>query len=281
MASEEEVDITIRTVADTSGAQQVQSALNGLQQAASQAQATANSVSDAMNVALRSAMQGLPATLENYRAQVAAIKAQLGATPTLGPEAFGIQGAAEPGAGQPSLAFATLMAAQQRGLAGGQDPIQARLDAARQQQAEQYARLNAAAEREYAAEQRVAAAEEARAQRVEAGFQRQVAAQGTTQQLRPEDDPQVQARLYAARQQQQRQFDQLIQQRARQIGPGGAIPGALDAPPEVTQRLRDAADATRDIGNQSGVSTMSLLRFTGALAGVSSSGTHGSDVGRP
>jgi hypothetical protein len=270
VATNEEVDITIRTIGDTSGAQEVSNALNQTQQAVNQTQQQISGVQDALNNALRQAMQNMPQTLEAYRSQVQAIKAQLGAPPTLPPETFGITGtAAEPPAGgQPSLAFATLMSAQQRGLAGAVDPVQQRLDAAREQQTEWYARLNAAAEREFAAEQRATAAEEARAQRIEAGFQRQVTRQGTTEQLAPEDDPQRQAQLYQLRSNQERQFQQLIRERARAIGPGGAIPGIEQASPQAIAALRAAADDTKELGHQAGVSTLSMLRFGGALAGV-------------
>src|SRR6516165_8197203 len=90
MASEEEVDITIKTIADTSGAQQVATSLNGVQQAATQVQQQVNANAQAMNLIMTQAMRGLTPTMENFRQQFEAIRKQFGQAPALGPEAFGI-----------------------------------------------------------------------------------------------------------------------------------------------------------------------------------------------
>src|SRR5215831_15147336 len=79
MATEEQLRVLIKTVADTSGAQQAQQAL---QQVTVQ-QNIANQV-------LRQAMVAAPQTMAGFQAQVRAVQQQIGARPTLGPEAFGI-----------------------------------------------------------------------------------------------------------------------------------------------------------------------------------------------
>jgi len=213
VASEEEVDITIKTIGDVSGARQVANSLTETQQVAQQAQqstqqagAAMSASANAMNAFMQQAMRGLAPTMENFRAQFEAIRKTMGQAPTLGPEAFGItkdvQAQAEEAAKayQPSTAFATLMNARQ-----------------------------------------------------------------SAESL---DDPQQQARLYQTRIAQERQFQQLLRERARAVGPGGAIPGALDAPPAAVARLREAADATKDIGEKAAVSNLSIVRFAGALVGV-------------
>src|SRR5215471_7175099 len=79
MATQEELKVVISTAADLSGARQAQQAL---QQVAVGAEGA--------NRALQQAMRAAPQTMAGFRAQVAAVEAQLGRRPTLGPEAFGI-----------------------------------------------------------------------------------------------------------------------------------------------------------------------------------------------
>lgn len=79
MATEEELRVTIKTVADTSGAQQVSQSLQ-----------TVTAQQEFANRVLRQAMAAAPQTLQGFQAQVKAVEAQIGARPTLGPSAFGI-----------------------------------------------------------------------------------------------------------------------------------------------------------------------------------------------
>jgi len=73
MPQTEELRVVIKSVADNSGFQQ---ALTAQQEFA--------------NASLRQAMRAAPQTLAGFQAQVRAIESQLGARPTLGPDAFGI-----------------------------------------------------------------------------------------------------------------------------------------------------------------------------------------------
>jgi hypothetical protein len=135
MASQEELDLALKATADVSGAREMANALGQTQQAATQAQDAITRSQNTANTVLQRAMAGQTATLANFRDTIKQMQ-QAGLQPSLGPEAFGIApgGAGPGGPGGPSLAFATLQAAQQRQLAGGADPMQARLDAARRAQ---------------------------------------------------------------------------------------------------------------------------------------------------
>jgi len=80
MATTEELDVLIKTVADTSGAQQVQ---RSLQQLSAQQQFA--------NTVLRQSMAQVPQTLAAFEAQKRAVEQQVGARPTLIPEDLGIK----------------------------------------------------------------------------------------------------------------------------------------------------------------------------------------------
>jgi hypothetical protein len=82
MATTEELSVLIKTVADTSGAQQVQRSLNQL----TAQQQVANTV-------LRQSMAQVPQTLAAFQAQARAVEQQVGARPTLLPEDLGIKAA--------------------------------------------------------------------------------------------------------------------------------------------------------------------------------------------
>jgi hypothetical protein len=83
MATTEELSVVIKTVADTSGAQQVQRSLNQL----TAQQQVANTV-------LRQSMAQVPQTAAAFQAQARAVEQQVGARPTLLPEDLGIKAAA-------------------------------------------------------------------------------------------------------------------------------------------------------------------------------------------
>ena len=90
MATEEELNIVIRTVADTRGAQQVSEALQHSQQSAGQLQQQLSAQQQFANQVLRQSMAQVPQTLEAFRTQARAVEAQIGARPTLRPEDLGI-----------------------------------------------------------------------------------------------------------------------------------------------------------------------------------------------
>src|SRR5215831_12174525 len=79
MATEEQLNVTIRTIADMAG---VQAVSRGVQ--------TLTAQQEFANRVLRQSMAAAPRTLEGFQAQLRAVEQQLGARPTLGPEAFGI-----------------------------------------------------------------------------------------------------------------------------------------------------------------------------------------------
>jgi len=147
VASEEEVKITIRTVGDTSGAQQVTNAMKETQAAADTVQQQLTDRARAANTTLESLMKSRQQTLEAFNTAAKMAEKFAGTAPTLGPDAFGI-GAAGPAAaaaGGRSLAMEALMRAQQPQLIAGrpapisEDPqAQARLFQARGQQQRQF-----------------------------------------------------------------------------------------------------------------------------------------------
>jgi len=93
VATTEEVNILLKTVADTSGAQQVAQSLQQVQQQAQGLQdpaRIATGIANA-NAALSKAMAGSGGTMADFQRNFKAVQELLGAAPTLKPEAFGIQ----------------------------------------------------------------------------------------------------------------------------------------------------------------------------------------------
>lgn len=91
MATTEQVDILLKTVGDTSGAQQVSQALTQTQQAASGVQNQLSAQQQFANTVLRQSMSQVPQTLAAFEAQKRAVEQQIGARPTLIPEDVGIK----------------------------------------------------------------------------------------------------------------------------------------------------------------------------------------------
>jgi hypothetical protein len=196
MASEEEVDITIKLHADTAEAKQVSDAIKDAQRSASEVQPagqfpTSQRITDAANAA--KAFNAEVAKAGGFEQWAKALAGEAPAGAATGEKAT-------------SVAFETLQRAQQRQLAGGVDPQE--------------------------------------------------------------------ARLYAARAQQQRQFESLIQERARTAARGGVVPtdmmpeGALARFSAARDAIGEVGKAAAEAGEKSAISTMSMLRFTGALFGV-------------
>jgi hypothetical protein len=90
MATTEELDLVIKTVGDTSGAQAVTQSLTQTQQAAQQTQQTLSSAQQGANAVMRAIMQQQGATLEHFQQAVESIKRSTGVEPTLKPQEFGI-----------------------------------------------------------------------------------------------------------------------------------------------------------------------------------------------
>src|SRR5262245_35646649 len=94
MATTEELDLVIKTVGDTSGAEKVTQSLQDTQKAAGSMQQQLTAGQAGANAAMRAIMAQNQATLENFNKIRQAVQQQLGVAPTLRPEAFGIQLAA-------------------------------------------------------------------------------------------------------------------------------------------------------------------------------------------
>lgn len=90
MATTEELDIVLRTVADTSGAQAVSQALQQTQRVAQQTQQQLSAQQQFANQVLRQSMAQVPQTAQAFQGQFTAVEKQIGARPTLRPEDFGI-----------------------------------------------------------------------------------------------------------------------------------------------------------------------------------------------
>lgn len=93
MATEEQLNVVIRTVADTTGAQQVAQALNQTQRAGAGVQQQLTSSQQGANAVMRAVLQQHGATLENFEKARQTVSQSTGVTPTLLPRDFGIQAA--------------------------------------------------------------------------------------------------------------------------------------------------------------------------------------------
>lgn len=131
------------------------------------------------------------------------------------------------------------------------------------------------ARREAEIRARSAERERIRQERINAGFSRQVEAQGTTEELAtPEEDPRVQARLYQSRIQQERSFREALQRANREgriPSGGGAGPQGPNGPP-LPPDWRDilggpGPDRDRGGGLFDRKAT-SAVRFLAALSGL-------------
>jgi hypothetical protein len=89
--SNQQLNVTIATHADTSGVTQVQ---NSLRQLATQSQQQLSAQQQVANTVLRQSMAQVPQTLAAFESQRRAVEAQVGARPTLAPEDIGISSAA-------------------------------------------------------------------------------------------------------------------------------------------------------------------------------------------
>jgi hypothetical protein len=93
MATTEELDVVIRTVGDTSGAQQVAQSLQHTQQAAGQLQQQLNAGQQGANAVMRALLAQHGATLETFEKARESVTRTIGVAPTLLPRDFGIQAA--------------------------------------------------------------------------------------------------------------------------------------------------------------------------------------------
>lgn len=93
MATTEQLDLIIKMIADTSGAQQVVQALQKTTQAAAGAQQTLTSGQQGANAIFRGAMAQGQATLANFERLRESVRTATGVAPTLLPRDFGIQAA--------------------------------------------------------------------------------------------------------------------------------------------------------------------------------------------
>jgi hypothetical protein len=94
MATEQQLTVTIATVADLAGAQQVQNALQQTQNVGRQSQQTLTAQQQAVNQMLRQSMQGQPQTLSAFSRELERVAQATTIRPTLLPADFGIQAAA-------------------------------------------------------------------------------------------------------------------------------------------------------------------------------------------
>lgn len=90
MATTEELDVVIKTVADTTGAQQVAQSLQQTQRVGQQTQQQLTAGQQGSNAALRALMAQHGQTLESFQKASQTISQSMGVKPTLRPEDFGI-----------------------------------------------------------------------------------------------------------------------------------------------------------------------------------------------
>jgi hypothetical protein len=119
MATTQEVDILLKTVADTSGAQQVSQSLQQTQQAATQAQQQLTSSQQGANAVLRALMAQHGSTMDTFQKAVQTISQSTGVAPTLLPKDFGIQ-AQQATAAAKTAAEATRSVGQAAGVTGNE-----------------------------------------------------------------------------------------------------------------------------------------------------------------
>src|SRR5437764_14537247 len=91
MATTEELDLVIKTVGDTTGAQQVAQSLQQTQQAAGQLQSQLNAGAQGANTVMRALLAQHGATLESFEKARQSVTQSTGVAPTLLPRDFGIQ----------------------------------------------------------------------------------------------------------------------------------------------------------------------------------------------
>jgi hypothetical protein len=286
VASEEEVRITITTAGNTAGAQQVTNALQQTQQAAQQAQQAVGGGSDALkdrarvaNEVLRQLMATREQTSQAFNDALRKASNFAGMAPTLTLADFGITDQlveeAKAKGELVSKAFATLMSArvapEAAGGGGGEDPaIQTRLYAARVQQQRLMDRLTAARARELAAAEQGGGSPQA--YQPSLAFQtllraRQAAAPG------PDEGPEITARLYATRAAQERQFQALLNERAKTSARGGQV--VTDSMPteaitrfnRATAAIHETAAAQQEVVSASQASTNNFIRLGASLLG--------------